>query len=294
MFLRGTTAKSGQRRGPGGLRGRRGRVSRRCARPPLRSPAHPAGPTAASSHLTRSSPRAPTAAGGARFPSPVIWLSVSESVAGAQAEEQEDGVFCTRWTLDRAPGGRAEARRRDGAIRGGARHQGPGPPEGWHRLPRRRSLCPRPGWRGLGRAGKAAPRAEASDVTTGRVFRGGARALPARAGSPDCGSIRDGGRAGQPGQEGEIQDLPTPAGSAGGGCPTLGSRRCEAERLGPGAARAALSRPAGAAARQGAGRLQGRPGWLGRLRPGGVTRAGSPAAATGAEPPRDRPQSRSA
>lgn len=77
MFLRGTTAKSGQGRGPGGLRGRRGRVSRRCARPPLRSPAHPAGPTAASSHLTRSSPRAPTAAGGARFPSPVIWLSVS-------------------------------------------------------------------------------------------------------------------------------------------------------------------------------------------------------------------------
>lgn len=43
------------------------------------------------------------------------------------------------------------------------------------------------------------------DVTRGQALRGGARALPARAGSPDCGGIRDGGRAGHSGREGETR-----------------------------------------------------------------------------------------
>lgn len=41
------------------------------------------------------------------------------------------------------------------------------------------------------------------------------RALPARAGSPDCRGIRDGERAGHSGQEGEIRDLLIFAGSPG-------------------------------------------------------------------------------
>lgn len=90
--------------------------------------------------------------------------------------------------------------------------------------------------------------------------------------------------------ESETREPPVSAGSARGRRPALGSRRGEAERPGPGAARAALVAAAGRCSARGAGR----PGGWGASRRGRVPPAGAPAAATGAGPPRDRPQSRCA
>ena len=145
-------------------------------------------------------------------------------------------------------------------------------------------------WRALE---EAVPRPD----VTGRAgsFGGGACALPARAGSHECGSIRDGGQAGQPRQE-----------VRPGTCPALQPRPVAAarhwalgaaRRRGPGLAPPAQpwSRPAAPAARQGAGPAAGKAQVSGEAsRLGRPTQAGARAAATGASPPRDRLQSRCA
>lgn len=104
-------------------------------------------------------------------------------------------------------------------------------------------------------------------------FGGGACALPARAGSPECGSIRDGGQAGQPGQE-----------VRPGTCPALQPRPVAAarhwalgaaRRRGPGLAppaqpwsrrgRRSLLRDRGRGRLQGRPRCRGKPlGWADR------------------------------
>lgn len=147
-----------------------------------------------------------------------------------------------------------------------------------------------------GALGRRLPRGCRGALTSPREagLWGRGRALPAGAGSPDCGSIRDGRRAGQPGQEVRAGICPAPQAR-----PVAAARSWApggARRRGPGLAPPAQpwSRPAGAAARQGAGPAAGRPERLGASGLGRVTSAGAPAAATGAGPPRDRLQSRCA
>lgn len=219
------------------------------------------------------------------------------------------------WALERATGGCAEARRGRGgpprccsALRGKERWGDEGRERGTGERPKRgaaaRPRRPPPG--GTHRPDAAAAYScvptgavrsatrearrwrRRPDVTTGGgpfgEGRGGARALPGRAGSPDCGSIRDRERAGQPDRK-----------VRSGACPALQARPVAAARhWAPGAARRcgpglAPTRSSGRG-RRALQRDRGR-GRLGSL-PARRHRLGAPAAATGAEPPRDRPQSR--
>lgn len=235
----------------------------------------PAGPIATSGRLTLSAARAPLAA---------IRLSAPASLAGAAGG---------RPLTHSAPPGEGDSRRRGAEVRGEAPGAGP-------RIAKDARTAAHV-------KGRARPRAVAAAAP------GPAGAVPGT--RQEAAWRHDGAERARFRPEPEVPTVAA-SGTAGGrakrdrkvrsgSCPSLQARPVAAARhWAPGAARRRgpgpeppaqpWSRPPALHPGGGRGRLLGRPGGWGASRPGRVTPAGAPAAATGAGPPRDWPQSRCA